>query len=123
MSTNASQQAQGAWAYEQYIRDHWDQLTPFQQEEARAYLSAKFQSTPAATGSTSTANGWTVPVGYVSAAISILFLPPLFALIALGCGIYNVSKGRSSHGVAQIVLAIACGLVGMALGVIYWSSM
>jgi hypothetical protein len=123
MSTNVSQQAQNAWAYEQYIRDHWDQLTPFQQEEARAYLRAKFQGSPAATSSTTKPNSWTVPVGYVCAGLSILFLPPLFALIALGCGIYNASKGRSGHGVALIVLAVMCGLTGMALGALYWSSM
>jgi hypothetical protein len=121
MATNVSQQAQQAWAYEQYIRDHWDQLSPFQQEEARAYLRAKFQGPPAS--ASSTPKGWTVPVGYVCAGISLLFLPPLFALIALGCGIYNASKGRSGHGIAQIILAIGCGIIGMALGMLYWSSM
>ena len=121
MSTNASQQAQNAWAYEQYIRDHWDQLTPYQQEEARAYLRSKFQAPPAS--ASATPKGWPVPVGYVCAAISLLVLPPLFALIALGCGIYNASKGRSGHGMTQIVLSIACGITGMALGVLVMSSM
>jgi hypothetical protein len=121
MSTNASQQAQQAWAYEQYIRDNWDKLTPFQQEEARAYLRSKFQGPPAA--ATAPAEGWPVPAGYICAGISILFLPPLFALIALGCGIYNASKGRTGYGIAQIILAIACGISGMILGAIVMTSM
>jgi hypothetical protein len=121
MSTNASQQAQNAWAYEQYILDHWDQLTPYQQEEARAYLRSKFQAPPASAAATP--KGWPVPVGYVCAAISLLFVPPLFALIALGCGIYNVSTGRSNHGIAQIVLSIACGITGMVIGALVMSSM
>jgi hypothetical protein len=121
MSTNASQHAQNAWAYEQYIRDNWDKLTPYQQEEAQAYLSAKFQGSPKPAAAS--VKGWPVPTGYVCAGISLFFLPPLFALIALGCGIYNATKGRTGHGIAQIILAIACGISGMILGAIVMSSM
>jgi hypothetical protein len=117
MASTAGQQASDARIYEQYIRDNWDRLTPYQQEEARAYLYSRFQQ-PAAKAE-SPPKGWPVPVGYVCAAVSILFLPIIFAPAALGCGIYNLKKGRSNHGTAQISLAIACGILGMVLGALY----
>jgi hypothetical protein len=120
MASAAGQQTQDAWAYEQYIRDNWDRLTPYQQEEARAYLYSRFQG-PATTAQAA-AKGWPVPVGYVCAALSILFFPIILAPAALGCGIYNSKKGRSGHGLAQIILSIVCGLTGMVLGALYWMS-
>ena len=36
--------AESAAAYERYISDNWDRLPPAEQEQARAYLQAKFQA-------------------------------------------------------------------------------
>jgi hypothetical protein len=117
-SATAEPQRPDAWAYERYIRENWDRLTPYQQEEARAYLQAKFQRpTPAA----ATAAGWPVPLGYVCAFVAILFVPIILAPFAFGCGVYNASKGRTGHGVAQIILSIVCGLLGFALGALVWA--
>ena len=133
-SFNSTQEAAAA-AYERYINDNWDRLQPFEQEQARAYMQAKFQGTPQpqpmmpaspAPGYPSAAPGypsmdpgygygygmyggfapsrredegsWAVPVGY----IGVLVFTPL----AIGCGIYNLTKGRTGHGLAQILIPI-----------------
>ncbi|MFL5759580.1 MAG: hypothetical protein ACJ789_07575 [Thermomicrobiales bacterium] len=118
MASTAGQHASDAWAYEQYIRDNWDRLTPYQQEEARAYLNSKFQAP--ATHAQPAAKGWPVQVGYICAVMAVLILPIIFAPAAVGCGIYNVKKGRSNHGTAQIALGIACGILGMVIGALYF---
>ena len=42
--------------------------------------------------------GWAVWAGYVGV---LIFLP-----LALFCGIFNCTKGRAGHGIAQLLLAI-----------------
>jgi hypothetical protein len=51
--------------------------------------------------------GWAVWVGY----IMFLFIP----LVTLGCGIYLCTKGRTGHGIAQLMLAAASILIGFML--------
>jgi hypothetical protein len=149
--------AESAAAYERYISENWDRLSPFEQDQARAYMQAKFegvqqqqppQLTPAmhaqppqmmmpgnpmpgypnpAPGYASAApaygygmyggfapakredeGSWAVPVGY----IGLLVFTPL----AIGCGIYNLTKGRTGHGLAQILIPVALfALVLMAV--------
>ena len=120
-STTAQQAAPDVLAYERYVRENWDRLTPFQQEEARAYLQARFQGA-APVAREKPAAGWPVPVGYAAAILSILILPIVLAPFAFGCGVYNASKGRSGHGTAQIVLSIVCGLLGFVLGALAMSA-
>jgi hypothetical protein len=137
-----------AAAYERYISENWDRLSPIEQDQARAYMQAKFEGVapaqpqiqpqpqplqqpfmpgmpqqpgfPAASpmyGSNPTygygygygpgafgppkqdEGGWAVPVGY----LGVLFFTPL----AIYCGIYNMSKGRTGHGLAQILIPVA----------------
>lgn len=108
-------------AYEQHLRANWDNLSPFEQEEARAYLQSKYHSA-SIVAAKNDAPGWTIPAGYVFCVVSILFLPVVFAPAAFGIGIYNAVKGRVGHGIAQIILSIMCGLVGMILGVLIWAA-
>jgi hypothetical protein len=120
MATSNSPSAT-ATAYEQYLRANWDRLTPYEQEEARAYLQSKFQYVQNGAVAHS-APGWTVPVGYVCCALALVILPIIFTPAGFGLGIYNASKGRTGHGVAQVILSIVCGLIGAILGVIVWTS-
>lgn len=121
--------ADSAAAYERYISENWDSLPPFEQEQARAYLQSRFQAMQPQLPHGGTAmspqpgypsagapygygmyggfapvkkeqeGGWAVPVGY----IGLLFFTPL----AVFCGIYNLTKGRTGHGLAQILIPIA----------------
>jgi hypothetical protein len=139
--------AESAAAYERYISENWDRLSPFEQDQARAYMQARFEGVQPqqppqvmptmhqqpqpmmaanpmpgypnpAPGYGSAAPGygygmyggfaparredegsWAVPVGYIGV---FLFTP-----LAIGCGIYNLTKGRTGHGLAQILIPVA----------------
>ena len=130
--------ADSAAAYERHISDNWDRLSPFEQDQARAYMRSKFEGTqqvqpqpymasmpqqpgfPAAApmyGSSpmygygngygpgafgppkqEPGAGWAVPVGYVGL---MLFTP-----LAFICGIINLTKGRTGHGMAQLLISV-----------------
>jgi hypothetical protein len=55
----------------------------------------------------------------VSALISLLFLPPLFGIIAIACGVYILSKsvdgGQKQHGGFVIILGVICMIIGFIL--------
>ena len=52
--------------------------------------------------------------GCVLALISLYFLPPVCALLAMMVGVLALIRGRLENGIAVIVLAGACGYYGMA---------
>lgn len=111
-------------AYEHYIRENWERLSPFEQEQARAYMHSKFLAASAGVPqfqAQSSAPDWTVPAGYICAGISMFLFPIIFAPAALGLGIYNGTKGRAGHATAQIILAIVCGMIGFILGALIWA--
>lgn len=127
-----------AAAYERHINDNWDRLAPFEQEHARAYIQANFEGVTQAPmqpishypgfpnpnpdpmygdgyglyGGLGLRPGqedegtWAIPVGY----LGVLFFVPL----AIGCGIYNITKGRTGHGAAQILLPVAFFIFSLA---------
>lgn len=126
-------QAEQAARYEQYVRENWDRMSSFEQEQARSYFTAKQQavmqpnlhavSSQARYDYAQSANGisfspyaaprkekgsvWAVWVGY----ITLFFFTP----VAFGCGIYNLVKGRPIHGVLQIVLAVCSAIIGVMM--------
>ena len=57
-----------------------------------------------------------IAAGYVCAAVALLFLPPVFALVAFIIGIINLTRNQIGHGIAQIVLSVICGFFGMVIG-------
>lgn len=119
MSTSYPTQQQRA-AYEQYVRTNWHNLSPNEQEQARAYFQAAqamgFGAAPARS-----APGWSLVLGYVCCVLALVIAPILFGPAGFGLGAYNKSKGSVDHGKVQMVLAAVCGAVGMALGAIVWS--
>jgi hypothetical protein len=129
-------QAEQAAGYERYVSEHWDTMSPFEQEQARAYFQAKYQPVqpqpqaqqpfamamqpqagygygygqPSYSGGFAPAKreqggGWAVPVGYIGL---LLFTP-----LAFFCGIFNLTKGRTGHGIAQVVLSATFFTIGM----------
>ena len=127
-----SSQADAAAAYERYISENWDSLQPFEQEQARSYLQAKFQemqmpqpqlTAPAMSpqpGFPSATPGYAYGYGYGPGA----FGPPkkeeegewaiwagyvgllVFTPLAVFCGIYNLNKGRIGHGLVQLLIPV-----------------
>lgn len=63
-------------------------------------------------------NGGTglVAVGYVCGVLSLLILPPALGISGLVCGIINLVRGRTVHGIAQIIISVTFGLLGMIMG-------
>jgi hypothetical protein len=116
-----TQQQQQAAAYEQYVRANWHNLSAYEQEEARAYLQAKYQYAQANTGAT--AAGWTLALGYICCALALVFFPIVFAPAAFGLGHYNAKHGKPNEGKTLKSASIVCGIIGMILGVIVWTSM
>jgi hypothetical protein len=61
--------------------------------------------------------------GYVCSLVALGVLPPAFGLAGLVVGIVVLARGRVGHGIAIIVLAVTCGLVGTYTGYIGWSNL
>jgi hypothetical protein len=59
--------------------------------------------------------------GYVCAAISLLFLPPGFGIAGLVLGIIALTRGRTGHGIAIIVLSVSLAFFGMLIGAAMWN--
>jgi hypothetical protein len=123
-------QTEQAVRYEQYVRENWDRMSPFEQDQARSYFAAKQQAatqpnlyamngqsaygyaqpayggafSPIAMPKESKGGTWAIWVGY----ITVFFFTPA----AFGCGIYNLAKGRPVHGVLQMVLAVCSAILG-----------
>ena len=61
-----------------------------------------------------------VVAGYACGFAALLVLPSAFGLAALTIGVINLSKGKVGHGIAQIVLAVSCGIAGSYYGAYIW---
>jgi hypothetical protein len=64
----------------------------------------------------------TVVAGYVCAGLSLIIFPIGLGIAGLVLGIINVTKGRTGHGIAQIILSVVLGTIGALLGMAVWSS-
>ena len=117
-----TQHQQQAAAYEQYVRANWNNLSAYEQEQARAFLQARYNQFYA-TEAGKTAAGWTLALGYIFCAIALILFPIVFAPAAFGLGHYNSKHGKPSEGKTLKISSIACGLIGMFLGVIVFASL
>lgn len=61
-------------------------------------------------------NSGLITTGYVLAFMAILIIPIVFTLAGVGVGIANISKGESSHGIAQIAISVLAGMLGTMIG-------
>ena len=61
-------------------------------------------------------NSGLIVAGYICGGLSLLLLPPALGLAGTVCGIINLSRGYTGHGIAQIVLSVTCGFFGMLIG-------
>lgn len=112
-----------AETYEHYIKDNWEKLSPFEQEQARAYLHAKITASAAAQWQQQAGRqSWLVPTGYICAGNALLLrltdLPSLafFSMIFLGSalvlGILN-DRRHSAHGIPQVLFGDSYSVVSM----------
>lgn len=57
-----------------------------------------------------------ITAGYLAPFLALIVFPPAFGLLGVVLGIVNLVRGRAGHGVAQILLSVTCGLIGMLIG-------
>ena len=116
-----------AAAYERYLRENWDSLPSFEQEQAKSWMQAKalaatqtaYQYDSLSYGYLGNALGnlptskksntdseWAVPVGYIAIFV---FMP-----LALICAVLNLMNDRIGHGLAQLLIPVALLILLMA---------
>lgn len=61
-------------------------------------------------------NSGLIAAGYICGGLSLFILPPALGLAGLVCGIINLTKGQTGHGIAQIIISVTCALFGMIIG-------
>ena len=54
--------------------------------------------------------------GYIGAAVSLLFLPPVFGLAGIICGVVLVKRQQTNQGVTLLVVSFVCAVIGMIIG-------
>ncbi|MBE7157907.1 MAG: DUF4339 domain-containing protein [Rhodospirillales bacterium] len=54
--------------------------------------------------------------GYVCAAVSLLFLPPVLGLAGIICGAVIIKHQRTNQGIALLVTSFVCAVIGMIIG-------
>jgi hypothetical protein len=57
-----------------------------------------------------------IAAGYICGGLALLILPIPLGLAGFAIGVVNLTKGRTGHGVAQMIISAACGLIGALLG-------
>ncbi len=61
-------------------------------------------------------NSTLIVAGYTCGGLSLFILPPALGLAGLVCGIINLTKGQTGHGIAQIIISVSCAIFGMIIG-------
>lgn len=49
-----------------------------------------------------------IVAGYICGGLSLLILPPALGLAGTVCGIVTLAKGKTGHGIAQIIISVTC---------------
>jgi hypothetical protein len=62
-----------------------------------------------------------IVAGYICGVLSLFLLPPALGLAGTVCGIVNLVRGRTGHGIAQIIISVTCGIFGVILGAMVMS--
>ncbi|MFL5759182.1 MAG: hypothetical protein ACJ789_05550 [Thermomicrobiales bacterium] len=113
-----------AEAYEKYVRENWEKLAPWEQQQAREFMvgskhprrvSPSGAASPSLPKSFLNADKgdqrhpelvWTIKAGWVFIILALLLSPLLFGILGVGVGVYNAKKGEPETGVLQVGLTI-----------------
>ncbi|HKG24180.1 MAG TPA: hypothetical protein VKB09_00955 [Thermomicrobiales bacterium] len=126
MATTGSALEQQAATYEQYLRDNWDRMPAWEQEQAQQYFAWKGANPRALTEpppmlarpAHDQGLHWSVKAGYICAVAAFLLSPLIFAPLAILLGIYNIARGRYVHSIAHVLLAVAGTILAIVLSAI-----
>jgi hypothetical protein len=126
MATTGTVLDQQAEAYERHLRENWDRLPTWEREQAERYFAWRSANpralieAPAMVARPARDDGLSkaVKAGYLCAAAAFLLSPLVFAPVTILIGIYNITRGRYGHGIAQIVLAVVGTVLAIVLSAI-----
>jgi hypothetical protein len=112
-----------AESYERHLRENWDRLPAWEQEQAERYSAWKNanpgsvidQHPMASAPRRDEGLSWAVKGGYLCAVAAFLLSPLVFAPIGIVLGIYNITRGRYGHGVAHVVLSVCCTVLAIVV--------
>jgi len=57
-----------------------------------------------------------IAAGYICGMLALLVFPPGLGVAGTAIGIVNLTKQRTGHGIAQIVISVTCAIFGMMIG-------
>ena len=68
------------------------------------------------TDSSATSSNGVLIGGYACAVVSLWFLPPVFGLAGVVCGVAVIKRQQINQGAAFLVVAFVCAVIGMCIG-------
>ncbi len=122
-----------AEAYEKYVRENWDKLAPWEQQQAREFLVASkhpgrvAQPRPMIAPSPRTFLNdvknddshpelvWKIRAGWVCVFATLLLSPALFGIIGIALGVYIAKKGDPETGILQIGLTLLAAVFAILI--------
>ncbi|MEA2512315.1 MAG: hypothetical protein QOJ59_1802 [Thermomicrobiales bacterium] len=123
MATTSSTLEQQAEAYERHVRDNWDRLPAWEQEQAQRYFAWRDANSKSlfdqpqgvSTRTSHGASSWAIKAGYLCAVAAFLLSPLVFAPVGVLIGVFNIVRGRYGHGIAQVFLTVSCAVLAVVV--------
>lgn len=85
-------------------------------EESQKLKNESYKTTDNLERKPASSNDSLLVIGYIIPFIALIILPIVFTPIGVVLGIVNIVKGKTTHGVIQIILAVVFGIVGTSIG-------
>ena len=73
-------------------------------------------STPDTADATAPSSNGALIAGYICAAVSLLFLPPLLGLVGIICGVVVIKRQEVNKGVTLLIVSFVCAALAMMIG-------
>jgi hypothetical protein len=108
------------WALANTVCDFSNVPPPFPSTRRAALEHPDYSGTPQVRHQTMAENSGSstalIAAGYICGGLSLFLLPPALGLAGIVCGIVNLVRERTGHGIAQIVISVTCAIFGMIIG-------
>ena len=67
-------------------------------------------------------NNWWIPIGFLSAIVSLFIFPPAFGIFGVVCGIMAIIKHNPGWGGFIILFSLICMMIGIIYGAMILTS-
>jgi len=103
----------GAYYDDDGYEDDYVDPHPLSPRRKQSNVTKPVSTTPSGSG--------LIAAGYICGGLSLICLPPGLGLAGLVIGIVNITKGHTGHGIAQIIISVTCGILGMVMSALVMS--